>query len=596
VFVIKLVSSTKNIIYAVTILLLLSLSVPAAADAQEHPRGGTLVMEQPEDITHLVQMIEPGGAWYADYALFDRLVEVDTRTAETIPGLAESWELSSDRLTYTFHLYKNVKWHDGAKFSSADVKYTYDYIMQNDLPGKAFLEPTVSVETPDENTVVIRLSGPNSAFLAQLGTWTMFLGILPKHIYDVPGTPWDQNQNIFGPIGTGPFKFAELRKGEFAKFVRYDDYHKGRPYLDAIVWRIIPDVSTAIQMLRTNEIQLIGGGNAPPFSELDALSKIPGISVRGAPLGGEDVFALEFNSGNPDLPVHNVKVRKAICMAINRQEIEDKVFFGYTKVGKSIFTEDITWAFNPNAKDCDYDPAGAEKLLDEAGYRRKADGIRFKTKVEFGNYFGAQNQGTAEVLAQQLSKVGIDAQYTLYEWLVWYEKVKLSHDFEMSIFLDYAGPDPDVIRRMVHSASADDNGGQYSNPRVDELLDLAVRATDAERARYYFEIQEILADELPYIGLIDQDWWYALRADYRDLWFDPGVKATRLNPWKTWWEGAAPATTTTAATTPPTETTQMTETTAPPPPAADNTLLIVAAIAVILVLVAVFALRRRRKT
>jgi len=534
-------SKSQKIVGRLAIILVLcfSLSLAGATSVnatQDRPRGGTLIVEQPEDITHLFQDIEPGGAWYADYSLFDRLVEVDTDTADIIPGLAKTWDISSDGMTYTFHLYENVKWHDGMKFSSVDVKYTYDYIMENGLPGKDYLKPTASVEAPDDNTIIMKLSSPNAAFLAQLGTWTNYLCIIPQHVYDV-GIPWEENPNIYGPTGTGPFKFDELRPGEYARFVRFDDYHKGRPYLDTFVWQIVPDVAVAIQMLTTNEIQLVGAGSGPSFSELGALSRIRGISVRGAPLGGEDLFNFEFNSGDPNRPFHDVRVRKAICQAINRQELSDKVFFGYCGPGESLFTADIPWAFNPDAKYPEYDPAAAETLLDAAGYKRGANGIRFSATIEFGNYFGPQNEGLAAVIAEQLAVIGIDIQYTLYEWLTWFNKVKIGHDFDMSIFLDYAGPDPDRIRRQLYTETRG-NGGLYSNARVDELFDLAVQVSDLdERAKYYYEIQDIIAEELPYIALIDQDWWYAARDDYHDFWFDEGVEATRLNPWQTWWEG-----------------------------------------------------------
>jgi peptide/nickel transport system substrate-binding protein len=531
--------SNRKDLRAMSILMLLALSfglVETARVNAQRPIGGTLTGEQAGDITHLVQPVSSGGSWWTDFSLFDRLVDVDADTAEIIPGLAKSWEVSADGLTYTFRLYNNVKWHDGTKFTSADVKYTYDYIINNKMPGRAYLVPTTKIETPDDYTVKMILSEPNSAFLSYLGTWTMNLCILPKHIYDV-GIPWEKNPNIYKPIGTGPFKFQELKSGQYAKLVRYDDYHKGRPYLDSVVWRIVPDVSVAMQMLKSAELTILGCGNAIPFSELGVLSKTSGIAVRGAPLGGEDIFALEINVGDPKSPFYDVRVRRALSMAINRQELEDRVCFGYTKAGKSIFTEDIAWCFNPNAKYPDYNPQEAEKLLDEAGLRRGPDGIRFRTSIIYGTYFGNVNQGLAEVISTQLAKVGIECKHSLLEWVTWFDKTRTKHEFDLSIFLHYAGPDPDMVRARIYTNDRH-NAMQYSNKRVDELFDLGRKtAGQKDRAKYYFEIQEILAQELPVIGLIDQDWWFATRSDYHDFWFDKGVEATRMNPWRTWWEG-----------------------------------------------------------
>ncbi len=537
-----------GLVILVTLFISLSASGTISASTsmiQDHPVGGTLVAEQTNDITQLCQPVEPGGGWWTSYSLYDRLVEVDVDTVEPIPGLAESWEISSDGLTYTFHLYENAWWHDDVKFTAEDVKYTYDYMIDNDMPGKQYLGAIESVEMADDYTIILHLSRPNAAQLAYLGTWTGYTAILPKHIFDI-GIPWEDNPNIYEPIGTGPFKFVELRPGEYVKLARHDKYHKGAPYLDYLVWQIVPDVAVAIQMLKTGELHVLGAGNSPAFSELDALSKIDGLEARMSPLGGEDVFSLEFNSGNPDLPYNDVNVRKAIALAINRQELQDKVFFGYTKVAESMFTIDIPWAYNPDAKVPGYDPDEANRLLDEAGYPRGDDGIRFETHIKYGTFFGAQLTGLAEVISEQLKVVGIEVGYTMYEWLLWLEQVKRSHDFELSLYLEYASPDPDEVGRIVVT-DARSNGGEYSNSRVDELFELGLTTTDRSiRAEYYYEVQDIMAEELPYYPLVDQDYWFVVAEDYHGFWFEEGVDATRQNPWRTWWEGGIIETTSVA--------------------------------------------------
>ena len=150
------------------VLMILCISLGAGVTsikADEPKKGGTLIFEQPEDITHMFQVVEPGGAWYSNFHMFDRLVDIDADTAEPMPGLAKSWDVSDDGMTYTFELFEVVKWHDGEPFSSADVKYTLDYIMDNGLPGSGWIGPYDSCETPDDNTVIIHLYEPNSAFL-----------------------------------------------------------------------------------------------------------------------------------------------------------------------------------------------------------------------------------------------------------------------------------------------------------------------------------------------------------------------------------------------------------------------------------------------
>jgi peptide/nickel transport system substrate-binding protein len=363
----------------------------------------------------------------------------------------------------------------------------------------------------------------------------MFLCIIPQHIYD-NGQPWEDNPNIYEPIGTGPFKFDSRKEGEFVKFVRYDDYHKGKPYLDGIVWQIIPDVAVAVQMLMTDEIQIIGAGSVPSYSELVKLGDADGVRLARSILEGEDIWAMEINSFTEGLPFYDVNVRKALSHAIDKDEIIDKVFQNLLDVSESMFTKDIPWAHNPNVKYPAYNVAEAERLLDEAGYPRGSDGIRFKTNIEIGNFMGAILTEICDVLVEQFAAVGIDAGYSQYEWLTWYNKVKGDQDFELSVFFQYASPDPDIVSLSVMTGGGDNAG--YSSAAVDDLLDQARKATDkAVRGPLYHQVHEILVEDLPWIPLADHDFYFAVRDDYHDFWFDPGTESARLNPWTVWWEG-----------------------------------------------------------
>lgn len=205
-------------------------------------QGGTYIIRQATDPGSFNPDIKGDDmATYTATNVFNRLVKT-TASTEIIPDLAESWEFSEDGKTLTFHLYENVKWHDGEPFSSEDVKWTLDMIRTEGFQSNSF-KMIEEITCPDANTVVIQMSSPSAAILSSLGWLGTF--ILPKHIYE--GTDWTANEANMHPIGTGPFKFESYEKGQAITLVRNDDYFMDAPYLDKLVITIIPDANTAFQ-------------------------------------------------------------------------------------------------------------------------------------------------------------------------------------------------------------------------------------------------------------------------------------------------------------------------------------------------------------
>lgn len=231
----------------------------------ETKQGGTIVVGIPQD----PQSFNPNAK--TDDVLFDigqnifsRLIKLNNKQ-ELVPDLAEDYEVSPDGLQITFHLRKGVKWHDGEDCTSKDVKWTFDQIINEDGQIKSNLSSVESIEAPDDYTVIFHLTQNDSNLLSYLG-WYGCL-IMPAHLYE--GTDWLDNPANKKPIGTGPFKFVEYKSGVSVTLERNDDYFGQVPYLDKIIYSVIPDSNTALQAFNNGELDILGIN--PPLSEMGNL-------------------------------------------------------------------------------------------------------------------------------------------------------------------------------------------------------------------------------------------------------------------------------------------------------------------------------------
>jgi peptide/nickel transport system substrate-binding protein len=522
--------------------------------------GGTLIVAQLFNPYTWTQCLEIGGVWWASFVLYDRLVEYDFNM-RIYPGLAYRWEISPDGLTYTFHLYQNVTWHDGVKFTSADVKFTIEYVLNNTGFATPYYEKIDEVECPDDYTVVITLKEPDAPFLYKLGAWTGGTHMIAKHIFE--GTDFRTNPaHTTHPIGTGPFKFKEFVSGDHYTLVAYENYFKGRPYLDQIVYKIIPERAVSLAALEAGEIHHTL--DPPPFSELDRLKQIPYLSTH-VRLGGDDSMILYFNLNRK--PFDDKRVRQAILYAIDRKQVADLATFGYDKPAYGPYANwtGIDWAFNPKAMYPEYNPEKAEQLLDEAGYTRGPDGIRFKATLETLTIF-PEMESAIMIIKEQLKKVGIEVDAKVIEYASFWDKVMVNHDFEMAVSVIYTVPDPYTLGDVAGTGGFD-NPGEYSNPKVDELLKKAlVPLSREERKPYYDEIQEILREDVPYILLVQYAWPFVWNNQFHGFYFEEETLGTRFDFRKVWWEGGSPLPSPSPALTPtPTPTPALTPTPTPTP-------------------------------
>jgi peptide/nickel transport system substrate-binding protein len=457
--------------------------------------GGTLVMVH-TDPGVMNPILE--GAWpHFPRMSFNGLIDYDPQ-GNVIPGLATAWKMSPDHLTYTFQLHPNAKWHDGKPLTAEDVRFTFEKILDPQVNSRlsSYFQAVKEVQAPDPHTVVFKLKQPDPVFLANL--WS---GILPKHIWEKEDFAKSQYNVI--PVGSGPWKLKEWVRGDHMTFEANADYFQGKPYLDRIIVKVIPDATVAYAALEKGDVDyvpfrgLVGG---PPYQLVDRLRQSPNLEVNSYEVSS--MQRLFFRNDKP--PFNNLKVRQALAHAINKQFIIQKLLFGHGQIANSEVPPAMKEWYNPKVPQYEYDVARANRLLDEAGLPKGADGVRFKTHI-----YGTPGVRAilCEVLKEQLKAVGISADIVINEWTTYYNAVRQTRtaDGMFTIFSLPTIPDPTTEAPRYHSKEIKPGGFNYlfySNPRIDAIIDDSQRTIDRDkRVRLLQEYQDILARDVPMIPL-----------------------------------------------------------------------------------------------
>jgi ABC-type transport system substrate-binding protein len=483
------------------LLVMIMLCSLVIAGCTPEPQGGEET-GRADKTTLIVSHFENPGSfnpdWKSDdpaYAInqniFNKLVTI-TGNFEIKPDLAKEWTISEDGLTYTFHLEENVKWHDGTPFTSADVKWTLDAIRE--YKGRMFNEyrNIESVECPDEYTVILHMSQPDSALLSFLSWYACF--ILPKHVYE--GTDWTTNPANQEPIGTGPFKFVSWKQGESVELEANEDYFKGAPAIKKLVFKIIPDTSTALQAFKNGEVDIMG--TAPAHSEIKSLKEDPKVTVISKEYPSR--YYLGFNHKKEALQDH--RVREAIARAVDRSEILEKAFHGIGSEAWGFYTPVIAWAYNDEDLAPKFDIEKANALLDDAGYKPDANGVRMK--LDFVHFASAAVADTATILKEQLKKIGIELNVIQLEMSAWVPRIRQEMNFDITMTNGFHGPDPHNLYGRIATEGANRVTGDYSNKELDQvLLDAVKESVQAERGKLYKKAQKIMSEDLPIVPLIE---------------------------------------------------------------------------------------------
>jgi peptide/nickel transport system substrate-binding protein len=480
-------------------------------------RGGALVVAMGEDPGHFNPAITTSFSQHAvANSVYNGLVGLDDN-ANPVPDLAEHWEVSADATTYTFHLARNVTWHDGRPFTAADVKFTFEeLLLKYHSRTKAGLEDVLeAIEAPDEHTVVFRFAQPYASLLQRLDVTEA--PILPRHIYEGVADPTQDEANL-RPVGTGPFVFSDYTPGVEIRLARNANYFKtGLPYLDEVVFQVIPEPSSQIIALEAGAVDFVWRVPGPDVARIESSAATAVIPVASGPGGGFCIMTLIFNLERDIW--QDVRTRQAFAHAVDREQILDLVIFGQGQVAAAPISSRISWAHLSDGRQYDYDPLRAEALLDQAGYRRGANGSRFS--IDFVHFPQFAKYG--EVMRDHLGKVGIDFVLRPLERAAAVETIFTQRDFDTSIISYCNNSDPEIgVRRMYVSSNIGpipfSNGATYVNAEVDQLFEQAATTADLERrGAIYREIQHILLDELPYWWLVETDFSVGVRTNCHDF-------------------------------------------------------------------------------
>jgi len=459
--------------------------------------------------------------------IFNGLVGLDEQLVP-VPELAERWNVEDNGRAYRFALRRGVTWHDGQPFTSADVKFTFEQaLLKYHSRTRAALQDLIErIDTPDEHTAVFRLKRSYSPLLQRLDV--VEASIIPKHIYT------DQDllagEATRRPIGTGPFRFVSYTPADRVVLERNATYFRaGLPGVDRLVFRIMPNAGTAVAALEKGEVDYVGSVAGP---EVERLRRTPGIAIVSGTGGSggsicEDVLIPNLSRA----PFGDLRVRRAIAMALDRQFIVDHVYFGQGRPATGPISHLLAWAYTPDVRQYPHDLAAAARLLDEAGLKRGRGGERFA--ITFTH--ASTQQRLAQAVREQLKAVGITVNLETLDFNAGVDRVYVKKKFDLGMASFCNGADPDIgVRRVYVSTNIGpfpfSNGAGYRNPRVDELFDEATRFADrGERRARYVEIQKLLADDVPYFWIIDSEGLRAHRTAFTGfrLWTGAFVETVR---------------------------------------------------------------------
>ncbi|MCP4209095.1 MAG: ABC transporter substrate-binding protein [Shimia sp.] len=471
--------------------------------------AGTLAAHAAQtDITVAMQLEPPhldptsAAAGAIDSVLYANVFEGLTRFASdgsVTPGLAKSWEISEDGLTYTFMLNDGVTFHDGSAMDGEDVKFSLDRARAEESANaqKALFEGITDVTVVDPLTVKVTLDGPNGDFLFNMA-WGDAVIVAPESIDDIKTTP----------IGTGAFKFADWVQGDKITLTRNDAYWGTPATLTDVTFKFISDPTAAMAAMMAEDIDVFAGFPTP--EALPQFEADPRFQVLVGNSEGETI--LSTNNKMP--PLDDVKVRKAIAHAIDRQAIIDGAMFG---LGTPIGTH-----FAPHHPDyvdltgnSAYDPELSKKLLAEAGY---PDGFTTTLKLPPPSY--ARRGG--EIIAAQLRAVGINTEISNLEWAQWLEQVFRGKDFGVTIVSHTEPNDIGIYARP-------DYYFQYDNPQFQQIMDTLNKATiPAERSALRKVAQTMIAEDYVNGYLFQLAYPTVAKASVQGLWLNAPTQATDL--------------------------------------------------------------------
>lgn len=401
-----------------------------------------------------------------------------TETLELEPRLATSWQFSDDGLQLTFLLRDNATFHHGTPFTARDVKYTFDWVLNenNSSPNRSLYLDIAEIETPDDYTVIFHLNRPNGFLINNLAR----LSIVPHDRGDDP----DFGMN---PSGTGPYHVDSWQRDERMILTAVDNYWGEQPRTDKLEFYVIPEAGARLLAFEAGEIDVTQDALFP--LDLERLEQTPGYVVQRSP--GTGYTYVGMNTLTPGLD--DVLVRKALNHVIPRAAIVSQILNGVGQVGSSIMPPTLPW-FNPDVVEYDYNPELARELLDEAGF----------TGGSFTLYTNENTQQIqmAEILQFEFQQLGVDLAIMVEESSAFLERIQQKGDFDMFISTWTGMLDADrAMYRQFHSEGGRVQYTNWSTPELDVLLARgpSIPGDSAESVALYQQAQAIVVDASVYV-------------------------------------------------------------------------------------------------
>ena len=502
--------------------VLLALGTPGARAADPVP-GGALVVGLDQEPPTLDPHASPSAVTYQIIASVTECLLYQSRDGKLHPWLAESWSTAADGKSVTFKLRKDVKFHDGTPFDAAAVKFNFDRIVDPKFKAggaRAQLAGYVESKVLDEHTVQVSFQAPYAPFLTYAAAGTLSL-VSPKAVREMGDRVHTQ------PIGTGPFLVKEYVAKDHTTIVRNPAYTRkapwsdrsGPPYLDAIVWKFIPEAGTRVTTLESGETQ---GIYLVPAQSLPRLERNAAIRVERMPWPGAPRIWV-MNVTKP--PLDDVRVRQAINYAVDKEAFLATVYRG---TGLKAFAP-LTAVMLEDAALRQYypfNPGKARDLLGQAGWQPGPEGIRTKGGQRLELVLNAIEYGggvdpTAQLIQSSLREVGIDLKIKAQARPPFYEDNYRCATHGPVMFL--RATDPDALYSLFHSSMIGQNFNWscYKSARADQLLEQGRRESDPARRRaVYLELSKLLLDDAASVPLVDELAVWAFRS---------GVEGTKYN-------------------------------------------------------------------
>lgn len=460
---------------------------------------------------------------------YNKLISWD-ENMDVVPDLAKDWEVTDDGLTWTFLLHEGVKWHDGEPFTAEDVKFTFEYIRDNELGYFIdYVAEMKDIQTPDENTVVISFNEP-VAWMPNI-----LVPILPKHLWEnVDPEEANSDYENAEPVGTGPFQVVEHVTGEYTRMAVNKDYFKGAPKIDEVIFQTFANADLMVEALKRGDIDVVTSCPGAQFKALE--DEAPADIVLHSAMTPSfnelsiNVWDDPASNGNPLLL--DPKVRAAMEYAVDRDKIIEMAYFGYGEIGSTLVPSIYDfWHLELGEEEFrKFDIEKSKQILEEAGYKAGSDGIRVSadgSPLSFTVLIRGESpdgQKAAKLMKEWFKEAGIDLKVETIDEGMLTDKI-LEGDFDLFMWGWFVDIDPSsILKIMTTDEIMSWNDCFYSNSKFDEIFKRQQFTLDPEeRQELIFELQRMVYEDAPYIIIS----------------YDPELQAYRTDRFKGWVQNPA---------------------------------------------------------